>query len=895
MIRAWLPIFVLLLGPQSFSVSADEPKRAGLDWWALQPIRAQAIPAVKRAEWAKNPIDAFVLARLEAKGLRPSPPAEPGVLIRRVTFDLTGLPPTPREVDDFVTAARLAPQAAYEKLIDRLLASHAYGERWARHWLDAVRFGESHGFERDQLRANAWRYRDYVIKSFNDDKPYADFVREQIAGDVLTPANNDGIVATGFLVCAPLDEVGIVAPSPSVRARAREEQLEEMLGTVGQTFLGLTVNCARCHDHKFDPVSSLDYYRLKAVFEGVGHGERPLAPLKEVVQHRARVEETRRQIAAIEKRGRDKVKGRGDDANLPRPLARWSFDGDARDQIGNLHGVLKGGAKIVDGRLVLDGKDAYVETPPLHHDLREKTLEAWVTLADLNQRGGAALSIETTGGRTFDAIVFGEIKAGRWLAGSNNHVRSLDLKMNAETKPAELVHIAIVYAANGVIALFRNGEKYGDAYVPSGVNARPFTFKAGEARVLIGKRHTDGGSAYLAAAIDEARLFDYALSAEEVRASFKAGLDRVGPQQILSALSAEDRRDLAKLEAELTKLRAEQPDAPVAMLAYAAKARQPGPTHLLKRGDPAQPAEPVLAGPPAGVKGPPADLGLAGDAPEGERRHRFADWVVHRDNPLAWRVMANRIWQHHFGDGIVRSPNDFGLNGERPTHPELLDWLAFQFREQNGSVKKLHRMILLSAAYRQSAQYNEAAAKVDVDNRLLWRFAPRRLEAEAVRDAMLAASGQLNRQAGGPGFRPFTFRVFNATLYELVDSDTPEFRRRSIYRTTVHSARDPLLDVLDCPDPSTKTPRRSATTTPLQALTLMNNAFVQRQARALADRAVKDAGAGAKDQIAMAYRLALGRGPTTDESARAAAVAKEHGLNAVCWALLNSSEFVYLR
>ena len=892
-----LSFYYLLLFAVPFSVRAEEPRRAGPDWWSLQKITKTEPPKVRKVGLATNPIDAFILAKLEAKGIPLAPSADPITLIRRVTFDLTGLPPTPAAIDLFLERSSAKPQAAYEELVDRLLASPHYGERWGRHWLDAVRFAESHGFEYDRIRDNAWRYRDYVIKSFNDDKPYSEFVKEQIAGDVLPTSSRDGLIATGFLVAGPWDQAGAGASSLSIRTKVREDELEEMLGTVGQTFLGLTINCARCHDHKFDPLSARDYYRMKAIFDGVYHGDRLLfapAELKtrqeEIAKHQARIEELQRRIVEIEKRGRAKVTRKEEAKDLPRPISRWTFEGDARDPIGNLHGTLQGGATIAGGRLILDGKGAFVETATLEHDLSEKTLEAWVLLANIDQRGGGVISVETNNGGSFDAIVIGEKAPGKWIAGSNGFTRTRELVGGTE-KPGELAHIAIAYSTDGRISLYRNGEPYGESYVPM---SKLLTFKARESRILFGKRHTGGGNALLTGAIEEARLYDRALSVEEIRGSFKAGVDRVSHQQLLMALSEEDRREFAKLEVDLTALRAKLPAAPTGVMTYAATIKTPGSTHLLKRGDPELKVEVVTAAPPVAVKGPVA-FDMKEDAAEGERRLKFAEWVAHPDNPLTWRVMANRIWQHHLGEGIVRSPNDFGFNGERPTQPELLDWLAFALRENGGSAKKLHRLILLSSTYRQASTFNATAAELDSENRLLWRFAPRRLEAEAVRDAMLAISGQLNPQVGGPGYRPFKIESFNSAFYNLIDVDTPDFNRRSVYRINVNSAKDPLLDVLDCPDPSVKTPRRLTTTTPLQALTLMNNSFVQRQSRVFAERIKKEAGDDVNAQIALAYRYALARKPTPAELERMAVVVKENGLRAACWAFLNSSEFVYTR
>jgi hypothetical protein len=583
------------------------PRKASLDWWSLQPVRPPQPPPARDPARARNPIDRFVLATLGGHGLMAAPAADRLTLLRRATLDLTGLPPTPQEIDAFVNDT--SPDA-YERVVERLLASPRYGERWARHWLDVVRFGESQGFERDKPRDHAWRYRDYVIAALNADKPYDRFVREQVAGDVLAPVTAEGVVATGFLVCGPWDEVGATQQGAFMRRRVREEELEDMIAAVGQTFLGLTLNCARCHAHKFDPIPQQDYYRVKAALEGVRPGDRPLPG------------------------------------------------------------------------------------------------------------GGTA------------------------------------------------------YAANPV---------------------------------------------------------------------------------------------------------------------------KPEPTFVLRRGEVEKPGEEVTAGALSAVKPLRADFGLARDAPEGERRRKLADWLASADNPLTARVIVNRLWQYHFGQGLVRSPSDFGFNGDRPSHPELLDWLAAELVRSGWSLKHLHRLILLSATYRQSSRPDPQSAAADADDRLLGRFAPRRLEAEAVRDAMLAVSGRLNPRMGGPSYRPFKVTVFNSTFYSLLDETTPEMQRRTAYRMNVNSAKSPLLDALDCPDPSVKAPRRAATTTPLQALELMNNAFVLRQARHFAGRVAREASDDPAAQVALAYRFAFGRPPTAAEKERAVAHVREHGAESLCWVLLNASEFLYLR
>jgi hypothetical protein len=895
---AWIVAFAGISRP-------DEPRadanRAGPDWWSLQPVRRPIVPKVRDAGLVRNSIDAFVLARLESRSLRLAAPADRAVLLRRVTFDLHGLPPTPEEIDAFVVDSR---PDAWERVIDRLLTSPHYGERWGRHWLDVARFSESHGFEYDKARDNAWHYRDYVIKSLNDDKPYPLFVREQLAGDVLPPITADGIAATGFLVCSPWDEAGNGSASALLKARTREEEMEDMLAAVGQTFLGLTLNCARCHDHKFDPIEQADYYRFKDAFTGVRPGNRSLlTPAEQRSRDAAlaavstEINKLNNQIAEIDRAGRVALAEKGERSSGPVPLSRWTFQIDARDSIGSLHGTVHGGAKIANGRLVLNGHGAFLETAALGQPLREKTLEAWCIPAPVTQRGGGVLSIEAKGGSVFDAIVFGERDPGKWMAGSEFFRRTRDPGGVVESARAgELVHVAIAYGADNRITVYRNGQPYGEGYQPDGDAASLRTYSPGEAHVLIGLRHTGGGNAYFAGEVADARLYDRALSAAEVAASFRAGPDGVSAEVIRNALTSEQRVERARLMAELSRLRADQAkkSAPPPQT-YAAMPGAVEATYVLRRGDVEKRSERVSAAGLSALAKPSPDLGLSANALEGERRLKLADWIVSADNPLTARVLVNRVWHYHFGRGLVGTPSDFGFNGEQPSHPELLDWLASEFVAKGWSIKALHKTILLSATYQQGSAYDEKAAALDGDCRLLWRFPPRRLEGEAVRDAMLAVSGKLNPAVGGPSFRPFTVKIFNSHFYTLTDRDEPEFNRRAVYRINVCSAKDPLLESLDCPDPATKAPRRGVTVTPIQALGLMNNSFVLRQARYLAERVTKEAGSGLPSRVNRAYQLALARTPTATEADRAKELASTHGLESLCWALLNSSEFLNVR
>ena len=871
----------------------DDGKAARSEHWAFQKLHPPTVPD-------GNPIDVFINAKLAAKGLAMSPQADARTLCRRIYFDLTGLPPTPEEVDTFVrdSGSDLSTlNSQLSTLLDRLLASPRYGERWGRHWLDVVRYTESQGFEYDHPRNNAWHYRDYVIRSFNDDKPYDRFMKEQVAGDAMEPVTSDGIIATSLLVCGPWDAAGNIQKNETQKMITREEEMEDMISVVGQTFLGLTVNCARCHSHKFDPIPQEEYYRIKSVFDGVKHGERPFAGAAEAKAREDRIAALKDELASAQQTvSRIEAEGREKHPNAilsgPVPFARWTFEGAPN---GPIPGELKGAAKVAGDRLLLTKEGAsYFETAPLQRDVREKTLEAWLVLADLQQGGGAAISIECEAEGDFDAIVFGERQAKKWIAGSGGFLRTLDLDAPEETAaPGTLIHMAIVYRADNSVALFRNGEPYAKPYTP----ARPLrTYQAGTTRVLLGLRHHGAGNGFLGGEIKQASLYDRALSAEEIAASFRSAGVSIPQADVLANLTDAQRVARENALSQIKKAQAELDASKAAQeVTYAGYRVQPPPTHLLRRGDVKSPGDVVTPGALSAIAGVNADFGLAADGPQAQRLMKFAGWLADPRNPLPARVMANRVWHFHFGQGLVSTPSDFGVNGARPTHPEVLDWLAAKFLERGWSVKALHRLIVNSAAYRQCSDANEKAMKLDADNTLLWRFTPHRLEAEAVRDAMLAVSGQLNLQMGGPSFRPFTTTNFNATFYHPFDKGDPEFNRRTVYRMNINSGKEPMLDAFDCPDPSVKTPRRGVTITPLQALSLMNNSFVQRQAECLAERALKEANGDVEKAVQAAYRLALSRPATPAERERALAVCKERNLTSVCWALLNSTEFVYLR
>ena len=587
------------------------------EWWSTRLLLRPSFPAVKNKDWALTPIDLFILAALEKKGMLPAPASDRATFIRRATFDMHGLPPTPQEIDDFVNDP--SPNAV-EKLVDRLLASPRYGERWGRHWLDIVHYADTHGYDKDKRRLWAWLFRDWVIQAFNRDVPYRRFVRYQLAGDVLFPDDPEGIIATGFVVAGPWDFVGQVELREGTveKEKTRVLDRDDMVANTISTFTSMTAHCSRCHEHKFDPISQKDYYQLQAVFAGVERGDRPLSAKK----------------------------------------------------------AKKDSAKVF----------AIVPRPP----------------------------------RPIHVLRRGEV--GR--------------------------------------------EKKGE----------------------------------------------------------------VGPGAL------------------------------------------------------------------ALVPGLEATFKLANPKDEGSRRAALADWITDSKNVLTWRSIVNRIWQYHFGKGIVDTPNDFGKNGSRPTHPELLDWLAVEFRDGGQSFKKLHRMILLSAAYRQSSRHHPEYAKRDGDNRYLWRMNRQRLDAESIRDSVLAVSGKLDDTMFGPGFDLFRFKDDHSPVYDhsaLEKIHDPKTYRRTVYRFVVRSVPNPFLESLDCADPNINVPVRNTTLTALQALALLNNPFMIKQAEFFADRLKKNSPEVEK-QIESAYRLALGRLPTPLERTALSAFARRHGLANACRLLLNTNEFVFV-
>ncbi|MFM8252918.1 MAG: PSD1 and planctomycete cytochrome C domain-containing protein [Planctomycetota bacterium] len=897
-------------------VRYSSERRGGSDWWALQPLQRVAAPTPVASNPAaprspssiaasRGTVDAFIRATLQTKSLTPSVEADRRVLARRLSFDLIGLPPTPELVDEFLADA--APDA-YERLVDRLLASPHYGERWARHWLDVAHFGESDGFEYDRLRPNAWPYRDWVIRAFNEDLSYDEFIALQVAGDLLRPNDPQAIIATGFLVGGAFD--GLTPAGETMRQIMRQDELEDLVGIVGQSFVGLTVQCARCHDHKFDAITQQDYYRLASALSGVRRGERPLPVANEQSQsldeqitrltQRQRELDDRARRAVLTRRQKQPVAQR---PLAPQPLAAWEFTKSLQDQVGTLHATLQGAAKREAVGLILDGQDAYAATPTLPQNLTEKTLIAVAQLSNLTQRGGGLISVQTTDGGLFDAIVFGEQNPAHWMAGSNGFSRTQFFQGTEELQAKERpVHVAITYHKNGQITGYVDGRPYGKPYQTS-----LQTYEASKTQVVFGLRHSPvGGNRMLAGTLLRAALYDRALAAEEIAAAAAHQSDYVTEAELLAELSETERGERAAIGPQLTAIR-DQLERRRTGKVFAITPQNAPVTHVLRRGNPLQPADAVSAGALSSLIGLSADFALPPDAPEAQRRQRLAQWLAHPDNALTARTLANRLWHYHFGAGLVPTPNDLGFSGGPPSHPELLDWLAAELRVGGQSIKHLQRILVTSSTFRQSSAPRAEATAVDADNRWLWRMPTRRLEAELVRDAVLAVAGQLNQQMNGPGYQDFRpFLRGGTQFYEPLDPEGPAYQRRSIYRTWARGGHNQLLDTFDCPDPSMSTPRRSVTTTPLQALSLLNNSFILRMSDAFASdlqRASGTASAASGGEakpvateplVTELFRRAWGRSPREDERKLAVEFAELHGLPALCRVILNSNAFVYV-
>jgi Protein of unknown function (DUF1553)/Protein of unknown function (DUF1549)/Planctomycete cytochrome C len=668
-------------------ITAEERK-----WWAFQKPVRPALPEVKDKSLVRDPIDAFIMSNLEAKGLKPAPIASRRILIRRLYFDLIGLPPRPEEVEAFVNDP--SPDA-YSKLVDHLLDSEHYGERWGRFWLDVARYADSDGYEYDMLRPHSWRYRDYVIRSFNQDKPYDRFIREQIAGDELPDKDYDSLTGLGFCRNGPF--IGDMVLMQNEQTRM--DELDDIVSTTSVAFLGLTLGCARCHDHKYDPLLQKDYYRMVAVFAPGERKDLALAPSAMVEKHDNEVKQVDRQIEELN-------------------------------------------AKI---KSILKPE-------------RERLLEAkYKGLPD-------------------------------------------DVQLALKTEPV----------------------------------------KRTEAQKL------------------QAEQVAYSISVPDA--------------EVLPKLEPADRKTVEGLQVQIAELEKAKPAPLTLVQAIADSGPTAPPSYFLHRGSIGSKGSEMSPGTITVLNPPEVSLEFPKSNPGGKttgRRLALANWLTSPDNPLTARVMVNRIWQHHFGRGIVATPNDFGHMGEQPVNQPLLDWLATEFVRRSWSIKEMQRLILNSRTYQETSQFqNEGNLRIDADNRYLWKMPLNRLDGEAIRDSILMVSGGLNLKQGGPGVFPEVDReVLKGAAYQRwpETKDGPEMWRRSVYVTEMRTISAPLLDLFDPPDSITSCPRRSVTTVAPQALQLLNNKFVVGQSALFAERVRNEAGSDPSAEIRRAFNLALGRGPEPRE------------------------------
>ena len=905
-------------------VIITDTSKADADWWSLQPLNPYIGTSKKKVssatvsdDSASQMIDDFVAVKLAEHNLSLSPPADRRTLIRRATYDLTGLPPTPEEVAAFVSDPD---PSAYARLIDRLLQSPHYGERWGRHWLDVVRFGESVGYETNIIINNLWPFRDYVIRSLNEDRPFDRFIREHIAGDVF--GQNDPSVAIGsaFLVAGPYDRVGNQDPVQAAQIRANT--LDEIIRATGEAFLGMTLGCARCHDHKFDPITQQDYYGLYATFSGVRHGsaelatsearavraaalnplnsarsklQQELSDLRSAILIRAkehladhatgwirppvdrtgtedRFEPVQAKFVRLVCESQDLAPGNTTAFRIDE-FEVWSSPGmqNQTHEPRNVALAASGGKATGRARQIEDFPNAY----GAHHTIDGKTGARFIS-------AGSDLTIELAQPTLIDRVQFSSAKG--------------------ELTPDQTL---FVFVAEYRIEVSEDGKNWRE--VASGRDRRP----------VQGQDH-----------------LDHRLLQLETGTGEQAELLRL-------------EKELSAVNQQISKI----PALPSVWIGNRNSADAQGPFHVFRGGSPQQPGEVAV----------PASLGVLGnrtpgqqpvnsavvrqsqsqdqssqgssalsesqgfayrlnaDAPEAERRQALADWIVHPENPLTLRVLANRVWHYHFGTGIVNTPSDFGFMGGSPTHPELLDFLALELKKNNWRLKKLHRMIMMSRTWRQSSLSRAGPTRIDGDSRLLWRFPPRRLSAEEMRDTILFVAGKIecshtpqggrgtkeNSQSvhavdcnvpdGGPGFRLYRYLRDNVSTYVPLDKHGPDTYRRAVYHQNARASVVDLMTDFDQPDCTFSAPTRVTTTTPLQALTVLNHSFTLDMARALADRLHRDAGDDHRAQVRRAYELCYARQPTDDEIRACLELADEYGFPALCRVLLNTSELIYVQ
>ena len=864
--------------PDGVDVAKLEDKT---DWWAFKPL----------SKPQGQSVDAFIHEKLQEKGLTPAPRADARTLIRRLYFDLTGLPPDPSDLTDLT-------DEKYEALVDKLLASPRYGERWARHWLDAVHYGETHGYDKDKPRLNAWPYRDYVIRALNNDKPYARFIAEQIAGDALYPGTVDGITALGFIAAGPWDYIGHAeVPETKLDGKiARHLDRDDMVQNAIGTVCSLTVQCAQCHYHKFDPISQEDYYSLHAVFAGIDRTDVDYYPDDASMQKFAALQKQKKQItdtiAALEEPLKKKA-GAAYTALSKRidGAAEKGANPNAKPDFG-YHSTISPSQDSVKWVQVDLGKSVQVERIVLKP-----------CYDDFGKIGGGfgfpvRFKIEVSDDPTF--------QTGVTLVWRKHDATFMNDFANPGLKPFEsgtagddgvtgrfvrVTAVKLAKRSNDYIFALAEMEVYDSKTGPNLAAGRPVTsLDSIEAAPRWRKANlTDGIAPESRSEEDKLKLI------RERDALMLAQADEATKTKL---------RDARKQRDALPQLPAPQ-KVYVGAVHYGSGAFKgthgvPRTIQVLKRGDVKQPAQEVSPG-AVSTLGRLFDLPfqVSGDH-EAARRAALAKWITDKNNALTWRSIVNRVWQHHFGRGLVETANDFGRMGAKPSHPELLDWLAVTFRDDmGGSMKKLHKLIVMSETYRQSSAFvvrpsgrpdglKPALRTEDATNIFLSRQTRRKLDAEAIRDSILAVSGKLDLTMGGPSFQDFVIdKPQHSPHYEyhLHDPEDPKSHRRSIYRFIVRSQQQPFMTVLDCADPSMRVDKRNESLSPLQALAMMNNGLTVTMAKHFASHA---------GSVRRAFQLALAREPKLDELGALEDYAKREGLENACRVILNLNEFSFI-
>ena len=800
----------------------QELAREKSDHWSFQPVVRPDLPS--RNTNRKNPIDVFLGQKLEEKGLSFAKLADARTLVRRASIVLTGLPPTPEQTSRFTTEYGRHGEQAYSELIDRLLESPHFGERWAQHWLDVIRWAETNGSESNMYRKNAWIYRDYVIRSFNEDKPYDQFLMEQIAGDTVGQGD-----ATGYLVAGSHVPVATVGQEPSARRQARADRMDEILQTVGASAMGITIGCARCHNHKFDPISIQDYYAMSAVFQGVEFGSR-FPELAENHPRRLRGKELYAQIEKIHQQ--------------LAPMGAWE-----ENWIGY--------------------KEFHLPTTKTH---KVRITFNWngVRLDELEIFGPANrqhnLALASNGAAAYSPPEMAVVRAQIERVNDGEYgTQAWGCKAPAKTKQKPFIEFTFAEPAEfNRIRLSTNREDYLETDYLEGLHK--FNF---------------GG--YRVEALNE--LGEWAPVASSMTS------DNQNKQHTKRAML------LDELQRVIAVVSEEGPTP-----SFVARFIKPVPTHVLGRGSPENPRQQVA---PAGLQELDGTLTLPAKSTGRARRKAFAEWLTEKKNPLTSRVAVNRLWHHVFGQGIVTTTSDFGSAGALPSHPQLLDWLASEFMNpttelseanadpQPWSMQHMIRMMVMSHAFRQQSLPRSNAAEIDANASLLWRFPPKRLEAEVIRDGILQASGKLQDNVGGRSYRIHNVKK-RYSQWQVVNNFGPDTWRRMLYQERMRRVDDQIFTAFDFPDCGQVRARRPISTTPLQALNLMNSDFVMQQAKLIAERANDHAQGDSATAIARCFELILGRQPTSIESQACAEVASEDNLESVCRALINSNEFAFL-